>query len=215
MHRHLPTPGTAHREAAYGNTIFIDAIALLGVVRRLEHVDLAGELERIAIAAIRMQDERIRRSNVAALPHSLRDERILAERFAATVKPEVKPEFLLAREAIRLGNHQPIRLHRLIELGTEASHDESRLCCPRSFALEQLIGSFDSCAQQVVWRQRMCALAKRRQAICEYLQLLLQRRPIFRRDCDPGWWNLANILRNVVARPIRKSCLVTQQEYQR
>lgn len=122
---------------------------LFGVVHRFQHIDFASELERIAIATVRMQHDRIRRFDVAALPHSLCDERVLAERLAATVEPKIEPKLIFARECIGVGNQQPVRLHRLIELGAEAPYDKSRLRCPRCFASEQLVSAFDSGAQHV------------------------------------------------------------------
>lgn len=60
--------------------------------------------------------------------------------------------------------------------------------------------------------QRMFTPAERCEAIGQRLQLLLQRRASFRRNFDPRWWNLANILCNVVARPIGDSHFVSEEQ---
>ena len=60
MHGEMPAGGAAHRKAAHGDSVFIDAIVLLDGFERFEHIDFAGELEGIAVASIRMQHDRIR-----------------------------------------------------------------------------------------------------------------------------------------------------------
>ena len=59
--RELPARGPAHREAAGDEPVLVDAVVLLDVVEALERVDLAGELVGVAVAAVGVQDERVRR----------------------------------------------------------------------------------------------------------------------------------------------------------
>ncbi len=62
----LPTSGTAHRETADADPIGIDRQSAANVVEHFEDVDFTGELERIAIAAVGMQHDRIGRRVLAS-----------------------------------------------------------------------------------------------------------------------------------------------------
>ena len=66
MDGELPAGGASHREAPHHQPVLVDRVVSLDVVERLEQVDLAGELVGVAVAAVGMQDERVRRRELAA-----------------------------------------------------------------------------------------------------------------------------------------------------
>ena len=92
MHRELPRRSAAHREAADGDAVFIDAAPLFDRVEGFQDVDLAREFVGVAIAAVRVQDDGVFRRVLAEIAGAVVDEIQLAQRFAAAMKPQVAAE---------------------------------------------------------------------------------------------------------------------------
>ena len=65
----LPAGCAAHGESANDDAVFIDAIAFLYVGERFEEIDFAGEFVRVAVAAIKVEDEGVGRDEFAGGTH--------------------------------------------------------------------------------------------------------------------------------------------------
>ena len=92
MRAQMPTPGAAHRKTAQGDAISIDRVMPFDMRERLEYVHFAGKLEGIAVTAIGMQDEGVRRHKLTGRRLPAVDEVQLAERLAAAVTPDIEAE---------------------------------------------------------------------------------------------------------------------------
>ena len=63
--RKLPTGRATHGKSAHHEPTFIDRIMFLHVLERFEQIDFAGEFVGVAVAAVKMQHESIRRREFA------------------------------------------------------------------------------------------------------------------------------------------------------
>ena len=88
----LPAGCASHREPAHHQTILVDRVVFLDVLDRLEQVDFTGKLVGVAVSAIGMKHERVRRYELARRCLPAIDKAHLAERFAPAVAPHIEPE---------------------------------------------------------------------------------------------------------------------------
>ncbi|HMY16238.1 MAG TPA: hypothetical protein PKA58_07895 [Polyangium sp.] len=138
MDGHVPRAGTAHREPADRDAIFVDAITLLHRRHRLEHIDLAGQFEGVVPASVRMQHDRVGGSERPDARRSIAHEVQFSQHFASAVEPEIKSDG--RRAAVARRHDQAVRLHGAVETRDVATHDETGCGRPRGPAGEQIVG---------------------------------------------------------------------------
>lgn len=97
------------------------------VVDGLEHVDLARELEGVAVAAVGMQDDRVGRRELPALVPMLVEEVDLAQVLASPVEPDVETGRSCPASLLGFGNDQAVRLHRAVDTRNVSTHNEAGL----------------------------------------------------------------------------------------
>ena len=96
---------------------------MLHVLEGFERINFSGKLVRIAVAAIRMQHESIGRSEFSPIFLAVSDEAEFAEFVVPSMKPKVQPMIPALSGMVRVRNHQPIRLHRAVQLRLVTAHD--------------------------------------------------------------------------------------------
>ena len=136
IHGELPRGCSAHAEAANDHAVFVDGVEFLRVRQSLDQVDLTGEFVCAAVAAIRMQHERIGRGHIAHLLAPLVDEAQLAQGFAAAMTPGIQSGW---RTAVILRNHHAVRLHGAVDFGSITAHDQTFLGGPRYLPVFELL----------------------------------------------------------------------------
>ena len=145
----VPATAAAHREAANAHPVVVHGILFLRVGERLEHIDFAGEFERVAEAAVRVEDDCVGRGELPGGGAALLDEFQFAQLVVAAVQPDVEAAFAPRVGGDRLRDHEPVRLHRVVESGDVAAHDEAGGACPRCLATGQLHGAFAAGDEQL------------------------------------------------------------------
>jgi hypothetical protein len=88
----MPRGRPAHRKAAGGNAVVVDPVAFLCRFEGFEDVDLARQLESIAVAAVGMQDDCVLGRYRADAIGPIADEVEFTEGLAAAVEPQVTAE---------------------------------------------------------------------------------------------------------------------------
>jgi len=115
MRRVQPARRPAHRKSAHEDPVLVDGVMRLHAVHRLKRIDFTGETVGVAIAAIRMQHDRVRRGELTGAFHVLGQEVDLIERLAAAVIPDVESMLLFLRRQRPTPDHQPVWLHGSID----------------------------------------------------------------------------------------------------
>ena len=146
----VPATAAAHREAAQAHAIVVDGVVRFRVGKCLEDVDFAGELEGIAEAAVRVEDDCVGRGELPGTCAALLHELEFAQFVVAAVQPDVEAPFAPRVGGKRLGDDQSVRLHRVVESGDVATHDEAGGARPRHFAVGQLRGAFVASDEQIL-----------------------------------------------------------------
>ena len=93
---------------------------------RLQHIDLAGELEGVAIAAVGVEHDRVRRGDRARIIQPLVEELHLTNLLAPTVQPDIEPARRLVGK-VKVGRkHEAIGLDRPVDPRAEATDRKPR-----------------------------------------------------------------------------------------
>ena len=130
VHRKLPAGRPTHREAAHRYPILINPAMLADVLQGFEQVHLAGELVGIAVTAVGMQHEGIRRGEFAWRALAAVDEIQLCQCFAPAVQPDVQPVAIRRPGPVARRHHQAVGLHRAVDPGNVAANDRPGVPCP-------------------------------------------------------------------------------------
>src|SRR5450755_1085693 len=109
--RHIPHPRVmpgempgcraAHGKAAHRDAVFIDRIMFANIIQRLKSIRFTGELERVAIAPVRMQHDSVLRRELTAAFLAFHNETQFATVVVPPVKPEIQPERARGSDLIR------------------------------------------------------------------------------------------------------------------
>ncbi len=150
MRRELPAGRAAHGKTSHADAVFINSVTLLHILQSFQDVDFARELERVAIATVGMQHDRVIRSKLTGVLHAVPQEIHFAQLFASPVKPDVAASRHAVINGIRRRNHQTIRLHGVVDAADVASYDKPLLSDPFRLASQQLIRSLDAFDQQSI-----------------------------------------------------------------
>lgn len=137
MDGELPASGSAHREAADGDTIVIDAVVLLGMGEGFEAIDLACEFIGIGEAGVGMEDDGVGRGVLSRLGTTAFHEEDFVDLVVTAVEPEIEAVGFFTGEIVAHGDNESVGLHRAIDIGTEAPDDETSLFVPRCLAILQ------------------------------------------------------------------------------
>src|SRR5262249_25700415 len=154
----LPARRPAHREPAGHEPVLVEPVVLSRVLQTLQRVDLAGELVRVAVPAVGVQDERARRRDDAAGGLLRADEVDLRAQLAAAVPPEVEPVLRLAPEVVARRDEQTVRLHRAVDPRPVAADDVPGRAGPRRLALLQLLRTLEPLGQELLRRGYVVAV---------------------------------------------------------
>ena len=141
MGGNMPDGGAAHAEAAHQQSIVVNRILPADGGEGFKQVDLAGELVGVAVAAVEVKNDRVAGRELTGLRHPFAEEIHLAQLFGAPVEPGIDSP--APREARIVGrrNHQPVGLHRTVDLGDITADHEPGGGCPWCLAVLQLIGA--------------------------------------------------------------------------
>ena len=128
MHRELPAARAAHGEPADRDPVVVDRQQRLHVGDRLQHVDFAGELEGVAVAAVGMEHDRVGRDDRARITEPLVKELHLADLLAPAVQPDVEAAWLRVGDVEVGRQDEAVGLDRTVDPRTESADCEPRLC---------------------------------------------------------------------------------------
>src|SRR5260370_16139062 len=86
----MPAGRAAQRKAADDQTVLVDGIIFADLCECFEQVGLAGEAVAVAVAAVKVKDESVRRNKFARGFLAAIDETEFAQRLAAAMKPKIQ-----------------------------------------------------------------------------------------------------------------------------
>ena len=90
MRGEMPRPGAAHGKSTQGNPAGINVVVPLHLLQRLEDIRLTREFEGIAIASVRVQDERVGWGEFSGGTFAFGDEFQLRELIIPAMQPDVQ-----------------------------------------------------------------------------------------------------------------------------
>ena len=170
VHREVPARRAPQAEPAHHHPVLVDRIQPLHVLQRLPEVRLARESRPVAIPAVQVQHERVRRRELARAAHPLVEERQLAQLLPPPMKPKVQPPPTAAVRPPRRRHHQPVRLHRPVDARPIPAHRRARRLRPSHLARPQHRRPFMPRLQQQPRRRQLVRLE----------DLVVPHRPIHR-----------------------------------
>mgnify|MGYP001470778656 CR=1 FL=1 len=132
---------SSESEKAKALANYLESLENPALEKPLPSLDIRREQLDTIIANVRSQKNFL---DALGTAQPLIDEVEFAERFPAAVEPEIQPRWQRLRKAVRLGDHQPVGLRRVVEFRDVAANNKPCLCRPRMLALQKLIGSFVS-----------------------------------------------------------------------
>ena len=95
---------------------------------RLQHVDFAGKLEGVAVAAVGVEHNRVGRDDRARIIEPLVKELHLTDLLATTVQPDVEAAWLRVGHVEVGRQDEAVGLDRTVDPRTESADCEPRLC---------------------------------------------------------------------------------------
>ena len=149
MRAEMPRRRATHAEAADQNTILVDRVLAFHRFERFEKIDFAGQLAGVAVAAVEVQHDRVRRREFARIPLAVVQEIDFAQRFSAAVEPCVEAPAMRRVRRIGSGDYQPVGLHGAVDLRHIAAHDQARRARPGRRAVKQRVGALLALTEQV------------------------------------------------------------------
>src|SRR5205814_9643178 len=103
-------------------------------VEGFENVNFAGELVGVAVAAVRMEDDRVFGRILTDVSRAVANEIQFAQSFAAAVEPQVAAEATRTFVGVAFGDDEAVRLNGAVNFGNVGANDEARGGRPRRLA---------------------------------------------------------------------------------